>query len=202
MEKLTQKEIAYIDKIIAEYDRTLAECQKAESIQEVGLLFKRLFYDVSGFICFGKSEGHCALVFNRIEADINDQKAAAAACNKLEESYIEVIQALHFIMRLHKAGMVVFKWELAPNDQLVSEEMGDASKYVQLPIHDAEMESFIEDHHYASILPTPLLREFVNRGYVDSDVVRQRQTMIATWTGIGVAVLIGLISIILSIILR
>ena len=198
MEYLSQKEKHYINTIIAEYDRSMAECQKADSIQEIGLLFKRLFYDVDGFVCFGEKEGHCALVFKSIPADIQDKKAVAIACNRLEEAYIEIIQGLHFIMRLHDANLVVFKWELAPNDKLVTEDMGDASKYVHLAISDSQMESFIRDHHYASILPTSDLRESVKRGYVSADVKRHRQIMRSTWTGIIVAILIGIASILVN----
>lgn len=198
MERLSLKEKNYIDTIIAEYDRSMAECQKADSIQEIGLLFKRLFYDVDGFVCFGEKEGHCALVFKSIPADIQDKKAVAIACNRLEEAYIEIIQGLHFIMSLHDANLVVFKWELAPNDKLVTEDMGDASQYVHLAISDSQMESFIRDHHYASILPTPDLREFVKRGYVSADVKRHRQIMRSTWTGIIVAILIGIASILVN----
>ena len=201
MEYLSQKEKNYINTIIAEYDRSMAECQKADSIQEIGLLFKRLFYDVDGFVCFGEKEGHCALVFKSIPADIQDKKAVAIACNRLEEAYIEIIQGLHFIMRLHDANLVVFKWELAPNDKLVTEDMGDAFKYVHLAISDSPMESFIRDHHYASILPTPDLREFVRRGYVSTEVKHHRQTMRVSWTGIIVAIVIGIASIVLNILM-
>lgn len=201
MERLSLKEKNYIDTIIAEYDRSMAECQKADGIQEVGLLFKRLFYDVNGFVCFGEKDGHCALVFKSIPVDIHDKKAVATACNQLEEAYIEIVQGLHFIMRLHDANLVVFKWELAPNDKLVTEDMGDAFKYVHLAISDSQMESFIRDHHYASILPTPDLREFVRRGYVSTEVKHHRQTMRVSWTGIIVAIVIGIASIVLNILM-
>ena len=199
METLSEKQKNYINTIISEYDKSIAACEKAEDIQEIGLLFKRLFYSVDGFVCFGQKDGHCALVFKRILADINDKKAVAAACNKLEAAYVEIIQSLHFIMQLYDAGLVVFKWDLAPNDPLVDEDEGDASKYVHIAIHDEAIENFIRGHHYASILPTPALRGFVGRGYMDEESRRHKQTMCATWTGIGVAIVIGIMSFLTSV---
>lgn len=197
MERLTNKEKGYINRILYEYDQALAKCKSSEDINEVGLLFKRLFQDVDGFVCFGRSKEHCAMIFNRIHSLTSDKKAIATACNKLEEAYIEIIQGIHFVMSLYSAGLVVFKWLLAPNEELIDEDEGDASKYVHLPIHDSDMEAFIQDHHYASILPTPALKEFVKRGYIDAATKRHNQIMCATWTSISIAVLTSVLSLLL-----
>ena len=70
MKCLTNTERLYVDSIITEYDRMVELCNKDDDIQEVGILLKRIFNSIDGWVCFGEKEGHCALVFKRIPATV------------------------------------------------------------------------------------------------------------------------------------
>lgn len=202
MKCLTNTERAYVDSIISEYDRMVELCKKADDVQEVGILLKRIFSPVDGWVCFGEKEGHCALVFNRIPADINNKEEVAKACNSLELKYVEVLQGIHFIKLLAESGLIILKWELAPNDPLVPEDVGDVNKYVHLAINDASIEPFIKAHHYASVVPTPQLREFVKNGYIDEETKRHKQSIRVAWAGVIAAIAIGVLSSLVSLLAR
>ena len=202
MKCLNDTEKALVDRILDSYENSLKQCKEANDIQEVGILLKKLFQREGGFICFGLNERHThpALVFEPIQFDINDKKSLARICNNDELAYIEVIQGLNFIIKLYEAGLIVFKWHLAEDEELTGREV-DTKPYRYMAIHDPQVEEFIYSHHYAAVIPTPELMDFKKRGYIDEESKRHKQSMRATWVGIGVAIFVGLCSIALNIVM-
>lgn len=183
-----------VDRILDSYDISLKQCKEAKDIQEVGILLKKLFQREGGFICFGLNERHThpALVFEPNSFDFNNKEELARVCNNDELTYIEVIQGLNFIIKLYKAGLIVFKWYLAEDEELTGPEV-NKKPYRHMAIHDIIVEDFIYSHHSATIIPTPELRAFKKRGYIDEETKRHRESICAALAGIGVALFIGVL---------
>lgn len=203
MRCLNDTERALVDRILDSYDISLKQCKEAKDIQEVGILLKKLFQREGGFICFGLNESHThpALVFEPSTFDFDDKEELARVCNNDELAYIEVIQGLNFIIKLYDAGLIVFKWHLAEDEELTGKEV-DTKPYRYMAVHDPKVEEFIYSHHYATVIPTPELRSFKERGYVDEGAKRHSQSLCAAWAGVGVALFIGIASIIVNCICR
>ena len=161
MRRLNDAEKQLVDKILDSYEISLKQCKEAKDIQEVGILLKRLFQREGGFICFGLNERHThpALVFETIQFEINDKESFARICNNDELAYIEVIQGLNFIIKLYEAGLIVFKWYLAEDEELTGPEVNN-KPYRHMAVHDPKVEDFIYSHHNATVIPTSELMAF------------------------------------------
>ena len=203
MRCLNDTEKALVDRILDSYEISLKQCKESKDIQEVGILLKKLFQSEYGFVCFGlnKSHTHPALVFEPIAFDFDDKEELARVCNNDEIAYIEVIQGLNFLIKLYDAGLIVFKWYLAEDEELTGIEV-DKKPYRYMAVHDPKVEDFIYSHHYATVIPTPELRSFKERGYVDEKTKHHSQSIRAAWVGVVVAILIGVASIIVNCIVK
>lgn len=209
LENLAEDNKNLIKYIIEGYDETIESIAKGinSAIAGPGVLFNQVIGDSHCIVNFGSFDGLLALKLTYSAKDLPPIdtfeyiRVSELLCSRAK---INVFEQLVFLKSLYEQNLILFSEEA----QLTLEEfsLSDAERqwqknslhcsiwYIQSP----ELLSFVKKFSQSHILPTKALRNYMDNGYKTEEQKRfcsSRRTSIAA---IGVAILIAILSPILT----
>lgn len=119
--------------------------------------------------------------------------------NLFQLDAIRLIQTIHFLYQLEKDNYIMFVTDSQAKIPNAADISSDTS--CQDIQNDETFIQFVRNIYGSRIIPTTALISFAENGYKSEQQIQFRKTQLATWVSIGIAFIIGLASLVTSIII-
>ncbi len=161
-----------------------------------GILFPDLFRDINESLTFSVDEGSVNVHIGKDTIphgkDLNEE--AYLHYNQKMDLQVKVLQRFMLLRQMEENRLIVWV-----NSGKRTVDFNNEDRFFYLI--NEEDKQLVRDRFNYEAVATEELVEFVKRGYVNEETKRHNESICAAWAGVKVALVIGIASIILNILM-